>query len=175
MQGRSISSIIENLFKTAISRWTRELDKLAAPLVNFVRKALVQQLPTVANLVQWGKSQDPLGLLCKNASQTNKHVLSNCVAALDRYTELHDAILGILANWISNNTKPDREIFVDLSIGTHGPLSNLFHSLRPDVAILSANSVDTLEQTVCHQTNLANSKQYKSLKYAGIRSDIKDA
>ena len=175
VQGRSISSIIENLSKTAISRWTRELDKLAAPLFNFVRKALVQQLPTAANLVRWGKSQDPLCLLCKNASQTNKHVLSNCFAALDRYTKRHDAVLRILANWILNNTKPDREIFVDLSIGTHGSLSNLFHSLRPDVAILSANSVDTLELTVCHETNLANSKQYKSLKYADIRSDIKES
>ena len=175
LQGRSISSITENLSKTAISRWTRELDKLAAPLFNFVRKALVQQLPTATNLVRWGKSQDPLCLLCKNASQTNKHVLSNCVAALDRYTKRHDAILRILADWISNNTKPDREIFVDLSIGTHGPLSNLFQSLRPDVAIIGTNRVDTLELTVCHETNLASSKQYKSLKYADIRSDIKNA
>ena len=122
-----------------------------------------------------GKSQDPLCLLCRNASQTNKHVLSNCVAALDRYTKRHDAVLRILANWILNNTKPDREIPVDLSIGTHGSLSNLFHSLRPDVAILSANSVDTLELTFSHETNLANSKQYKSLKYADIRSDIKES
>ena len=34
--------------------------------------------------------------------------------------------------------------------------------------------MNTLELTVCHEINLANSKQYKSLKYADIRSDIKN-
>ena len=40
IQGRIISSISEHLKRSEISRWTKELDKLAAPLFNFVRKAI---------------------------------------------------------------------------------------------------------------------------------------
>ena len=174
IQGRiSISSISENLTKSAISRWTRELDKLATPIFNFVRKAIVQQLPTAANLVRWGKSVDPLCPLCQNSSQSNKHVLSCCRSpvALDRYKKRHDAILKILADWITNHIKPDREIYVDLQFDQYKPLSKLFQSLRPDIAILSSKGISTLELTVCHETNLANSKQYESFKYTHIQSD----
>ena len=173
IQGRIISSISENLTKSAISRWTRELDKLATPIFNFVRKAIVQQLPTAANLVRWGKSVDPLCPLCQNSSQSNKHVLSCCGSpvALDRYKKRHDAILKILADWITIHIKPDREIYVDLQFDQYKPLSKLFQSLRPDIAILSSKGIDTLELTVCHETNLAKSKQYKSTKYTHIQSD----
>ena len=173
IQGRIISSISEHLKRSEISRWTKELDKLAAPLFNFVRKAIVQQLPTAANLVRWGKSIDPLCPLCKNSSQTNKHVLSNCglSTALDRYKKRHDAILRILGEWITNHTKPDCEIFVDLHVEQFKPLSNIFQTLRPDIAILNARGIVTLELTICHETNLAKSKDYKSSKYADIQSD----
>ena len=103
------------------------MDKLATPIFNFVRKAIVQQLPTAANLVRWGKSVDPLCPLCQNSSQSNKHVLSCCGSsvALDRYKKRHDAILKILADWITNHIKPDREIYVDLQFDQYKPLSTL--------------------------------------------------
>ena len=100
IQGDTISSISEHLKRSEISRWTKELDKLAAPLFNFVRKAIVQQLPSAANLVRWGKWLDSLCPLYKNFSQTNKHVLSNCGSstALDRYKNVMMRFWGFLRN-----------------------------------------------------------------------------
>ena len=175
VQGRIIASINEHLCGSEISRWTKVLDKLATPLYNFARKAIIQQLPTAANLVRWGRSQDPLCSLCRNFSQTNKHVLSNCASALDRYKKRHDGILKILADWITHHIKPDCEICVDLELGQFKQLSNVFRSLRPDIAIISSTRIDTLELTVCHETNLGTSKQFKSSKYANIRIDTKTA
>jgi hypothetical protein len=85
IQGRIISSISENLTKSAISRWTRELDKLATPIFNFVRKAIVQQLPTAANLVRWGKSVVPE---FQPVQQTRSLVLwiSSCSRSLQKKT-----------------------------------------------------------------------------------------
>ena len=60
---------------------------------------------------------------------------------------------------------------MDLQLDQYKPLSKLFQSLRPDIAILSLKGIDTLELTVCHETNLAKSKQYKSSKYTHIQSD----
>ena len=156
-----------------ISRWTKVLDELVTPLYNFARKAIIQQLPTAANLVRWGRSQDPLCSLCQNFSQTNKHVLSNCGSALDRYKKRHDEILKILADWITHHIKPDREIYVDLELGQFQQLSNVFRSLRPDIAIISSTRIDTLELELCamkrtwsHQnsSNLRNMQTSESIQ-----------
>ena len=53
------------------------------------------------------------------------------------------------------------------------PLSNLFVSLRPDIAILGPdNTIYTLELTVCHETNFSKSKLYKETKYKNLRSNL---
>ena len=137
------------------------------PLFKFVRKALQQQLPTAANLHRWGKTTDPSCPLCQQC-QTNKHVLSNCgsMIALERYKTRHDSILKILADWICQNLKTDRAVFIDLDDDKYKPLSDLFQSLRPDIAILGPSGIDTLELTVCHETNLSKSKLYKQTRYA---------
>ena len=47
------------------------------------------------------------------------------------------------------------------------PISEVFHTLRPDLVLVDQNSrtVNTLELTVYHETNLQKSKQYKIDKY----------
>ena len=174
-QGKVIAAINEHLNRSAITRWTKEINKLAGMLFNFARKALIQQLPTAANLFRWGKATDPLCPLCKTFSQTNEHVISNCSSpvALERCKRRHDDVLTILVDAIIHGSKPSLKIFADLNDPRYNQLSSLFNSLRPDIAILGQNSIDKLELTICHEMNLEKSKQYKATKYVNLQADIK--
>ena len=45
--------------------------------------------------------------------------------------------------------------------------------LRPDIAITSATSVIVLELTVCHETNVTKSRDYKLNKYLNLNKALK--
>jgi hypothetical protein len=174
IQGKIIKSINESFNKATLIKWAGQLDNLAAPIYNFVRKAIQQQLPTASNLSRWGISADPRCPLCRNI-QSNKHVLSCCSSniALERYKTRHDKVLKILVDWIISNSKPNRTVFVDLEGVEYKPLSNVFVSLRPDIAILGPdNTIYTLELTICHETNFSKSKLHKETKYENLRSNL---
>ena len=175
IQGQTIVALSEAVSKACLSKWSKALNILTTPLYNFTRKALQQQLPTASNLARWKKILDPSCPLCQKR-QTNKHVLSNCgsLSALERYKQRHDKVLTILAEWMRRNIKPNHTIHVDLeAFEGYRPLSELFTSKRPDIAILSANRIDTLELTVCHETNMLKSKPYKQSKYENLKQDLK--
>ena len=159
-----------------MKRWENARDKHAGPIFNFTRKAIIQQLPTATNLVRWGKSTDPLCPLCKTCPQTNKHVISNCGSpvSLDRYKKRHDEVLTILVEEIKLRYKSyiNHKIFADLHGPGYNKVSTLFSSLRPDIAILTSSTIETLELTVCHETNLAKSKQFKKMKYADLQENV---
>ena len=72
---------------------------------------------------------------------------------LDRYKDRHDTVLTIVANWISNSIKPNCTMHADLPDNRFKPVSDLFQTLRPDVAILTSSTIETLELTICHETN----------------------
>ena len=97
LQGISVTAIQEIVSKSKINAWSKSIQLLPAVLFCFVRKGLIQQLPTMSNLCGWGKVTSPACPLCGQI-QTNKHVLSNCSASatLERYKARHDAILYIL-------------------------------------------------------------------------------
>src|SRR3989442_8011951 len=67
---------------------------------------------------------------------------------------------------ISDITKS--KLFADIVSSQIDSTSELFVSSRPDIAIVDANQVSTLELTVCHELNIHNSKQYKLSKYKDI-------
>ena len=48
------------------------------------------------------------------------------------------------------------------------PVADLFNNYRPDIAIADSNSTCTLELTVCHETNVVSSRDYKRDKYKNI-------
>ena len=48
------------------------------------------------------------------------------------------------------------------------PVADLFKNYRPDIAIADSNSICTLELTVCHETNIVSSRDYKRNKYKNI-------
>ena len=59
-------------------------------------------------------------------------------------------------------------MYADLSDQNVLPVCDLFQSFCPDIAIVSCNSVEILELTVCHETNLISSSNYKKHKYQDI-------
>ena len=48
------------------------------------------------------------------------------------------------------------------------PVCDLFTNYRPDIAIANKNSINILELTICHETNLIASRDYKKNKYLNI-------
>src|SRR5579872_5570302 len=107
--------------------------------------------------------QNPCHLCNKNAPQTNKHVLSNRSApvALQRYTKRHDDILNILVNWFKTVLPQSSKIYADIINCNCLPICDLFQNFRPDVAIYNSDALNILELTVCHETNMLKSKEYK--------------
>ena len=62
-------------------------------------------------------------------------------------------------------------IFADLPNAGFKPLSNIFSHLRPDIAVVTAKDILLCELTVCHESNLSNSKLYKTTKYKNVQDD----
>ncbi|GFO23787.1 polyprotein [Plakobranchus ocellatus] len=78
-----------------------------APLrISFLIRSVYDLLPSNANLVRWGKKDDPTGPLCQGR-QTTEHVLSSCKVALSqgRYTSRHNRVLQELASIRFQRTK----------------------------------------------------------------------
>ena len=74
-----------------------------APLrISFILRSVYDLLPSKANLVKWGKADEPTCPLCQG-KQTTEHVLSSCKTALSqgRYTWRHNQVLKELADVVS--------------------------------------------------------------------------
>ena len=96
--GASTKTVSENICQKNILIWNKVLDSMPQALFRFTRKAMLQVLPIDSNLTKWTHTIDSTCSLCGATNQTNKHVLSNCSAALDRYKIRHNNILVLLAS-----------------------------------------------------------------------------
>jgi uncharacterized Rmd1/YagE family protein len=174
VQGRAVSAIVETLSSSSITRWSSFINTLTSPLTCFVIKALLQQLPTFVNLQRWHRVSTNLCPLCQKP-QTNKHVLNNCSdpTSLERYKTRHDAVLQILSNWLQSVKNPATQLFVDLGGNNITQSTSLiFKNFRPDVAIiLPAGSIVVWELTICHETNILQSREFKRNKYSQLSLD----
>ena len=173
VQGRLFTSIKEAFDESTINAWSNMVNSLPDVLFSFVRKAFQQQLPTASNLFRWKKSDSDKCQLC-GLIQTNKHTLNNCSSpsVLQRYKNRHNHVLKILARWILDSAEDNLEVFVDLDDPSYKPLSTLFISLRPDIAVRHHNMISTLELTICHKTNAIASKQFKLSKYNNLNQNL---
>lgn len=171
VQGLITKSVLEVIPEKQISAWSQSLNDLSGYIYNFIRKAIQSQLPTFSNLHRWGRTPSALCPLC-DQPQTNKHVLSNCGAnsALNRYTIRHNLILQLLIDWLSSKLPAGNEIYHDLPVAGSKHISDLFIGLRPDIVIKNNAKVSILELTVCHETNLISSRNYKLNKYKNIKN-----
>ena len=177
IQGMAVKMIVDNISKGNILNWTNMLNQMPESIFCFARKALQQQLPTAANLARWKRIVNPSCILChSDKPQTNKHVLSNCESpvALKRYTNRHDQILEAMVNWLKISKNDSQSIVADLKCEGSVPVSDIFEDCyRPDICIIDSKSVYVLELTVCHETNLIKSKQYKMNKYENLKNSLR--
>ncbi|GFO24226.1 reverse transcriptase [Plakobranchus ocellatus] len=77
-----------------------------APLrISFLIRSVYDLLPSNANLVRWGKKDDPTCPLCQ-VRQTTEHVMSSCKVALSQrqYTWRHNRVLQELAQLKGKST-----------------------------------------------------------------------
>ena len=170
-QGLISKTVSDVIFPKQIENWKSSIEKLPSFAYNFVRKAMTNQLPTLKNLKLWGCSTTDLCPMC-GVSQSNKHVLSNCGASesLARYLDRHNKILRLIVSWIKPKLDSASTLYCDLDIVGTRHISDLFTGLRPDLAIVNSSRIDVCELTVCHETNLIASRNYKINKYANISS-----
>ena len=169
VQGLSVRGISISP-KSRMECWSKLVDNLPEYLFRFVRKAFQQQLPTTSNLARWRKRTDPNCSICKKAiPQTNKHLLSSCSALLGKYTDRHNAILELIVRWLAIHKSTNQSLLVDLPLSRFDSIDRVFHpSVRPDIVIREDTRVLILELTVCHESNLEKSKDYKMNKYRDI-------
>ena len=169
-QGQLAQCVTESVSRTGVDQWSRLIESLPEFLFRFVRKAFQQQLPTASNLKRWNRIGDPSCTLCqKSIPQTNKHVLSNCPASLNRYSDRHNKILLIIAEWIRAHKRADQRLLVDLPSNQFDSIDIAFQScVRPDIVLCEKSKILVLELTVCHETNLQKSKLFKLGKYENI-------
>ena len=62
----------------------------------------------------------------------------------------------------------DVEIYTDLHYANTKHISDLFNSLKPDMALKNGSKVGVLELTVCHESNLVAFRNRKLSKYSNI-------
>ena len=77
-------------------------------------------------------------------------------------------MLTLLIGWLKSVLAGTQIIYADLVEANILPVADLFNNYRPDIAIADSNSICTLELTVCHETNVVSSRDYKRDKYKNI-------
>jgi len=168
-QGLMSKVVNESVLPKNIQLWKQVMDSLPEHVYNFARKAMMSQLPTLHNLKLWNCSSTNLCPSC-GTDQTNKHVLSNCSSPemLARYTDRHNNILELIAKWIAPQLKNNQSLYCDLSVPGAHQICDLFNGPRPDLAIVSPFKVVIGQLTVCHETNMMRSREYKMQKYSNL-------
>jgi len=73
-----------------------------------------------------------------------------------------------MAKWIVPQLKGNQTLYCDLSVPGTRPVCDLFKGFRPDLAIVSPKKIVVGELTVCHETNLQQSRDYKLQKYSSL-------
>jgi len=168
-QGIMAKTVSELVPSKNILIWKQIIDYLPEHIHNFARNAMMNQLPTLNNLMLWNCSPTNLCPKCGKI-QTNKHVLSNCSSpdALAQYTDRHNLILELIAKWIVPQLKSSQILYCDLGVPGARQSCDLFNGFRPDLAVVSSTKIIVGELTVCHETNLQLSKDYKLQKYSKL-------
>ena len=140
IQQITLSDLLITLSVNSINNWSRMINSLPGSLFNFTQKAIQSQLPTLTNLVKWGRAFSNLCPLF-GAVQSNKNVLLNCSHpdALLRLTSRHNKILDLLAAWFSSKLNNKSALFIDLPGSKYKQVTDISSSVRPDLVIVKKN------------------------------------
>ena len=158
--------LTNNIPINRLSSWHKGSLKLLNNIYSFCRKCLILALPTKANLRTWNIIESSTYDLCKQKSETQHHIVSNCqTAAVEkRYLWRHNSVLYAIANYMPTIDQNNSKVYVDDIEGFPSP-GQLFTSSRPDLAIVLGDIYYVFELTVCFETNLIKPNEYKTKKY----------
>ena len=164
-----VKIIIDNCKPGCISSW----NKVANPLSNnFLRRAMILLLSTNKNLKTWNLIPREFCPLCSGDVHTHHHIFNNCSAAANqhRYTWWHNSVLNCIIHHLSPVLTDSTGLFVEIP-GFDG----LFTCAQsPDLVLTTSLKTLIIELTVCFETNLIKSRDYKVNRYTYLEDNIKD-
>ena len=128
--------------------WQKMCEKIPQNIFIFVRKVLIFNLATNANLLRWKCLTSDKCNLCKT-KQTQLHILNNCPVAVTsgRYTWRQNSVLNTLCYYLNELTTTGYNLYVDME-GYKNP-SELFNHFRPDAALVNDTEIIAVELTCC--------------------------
>ena len=136
IQGKSFNSIREAFDEKTINSWSSMINDLLRKGCSYSSGRHFSNSCRRPRICSDGRRRIPICVNYVDPSRpTNTRWTIALSAALTRYKSRHDHVLSILAQWITSVVKDGSAVFVDLDEPTYKPLSELFVSLRPDIAI----------------------------------------
>ena len=168
----SIMSVVKSLCTgKVINQWNRMSELMSANTYKFARKALILSLPVNNNLKRWNKIKSDSCHLCKN-KQTQLHVLNNCSVSVNegRYTWRHDSVLWTMLYYINQLQNKGYKVFADVQ--GYPSTSELFSNHRPDIALKKNDEIVSIELTICFETNIIKSREYKVNRYKNLEREV---
>ena len=165
--------LTNNIPINRLSFWHKVSLKLPNNIYNFSRKYLILALPTKANLRTWNIIENSTCDLCKQKSETQNYIVFNCqtVAVEKSYKWHHNSVLYTSANYMSTISQFNSKVYVNDIEGFPSP-GYFFASSRPDLIIVLGDVYYVFELTVCFETNLIKSNEYKTKKYDDLCREV---
>src|SRR6267154_2409414 len=75
-----------------------------------------------------------------------------------------------MIKWILTHIEGTKSLYCDLRVTGARQVCDLFNGPRPDLAMVFPSRIVVGELTVCHETNLRHSRDYKLNKYSNLEA-----
>ena len=162
-QGFIVTLILNHSLKASNSLWSTAQSKLPRNIFNFTVRYLSNTLATRKNLTLWNLSKTSDCSFCLRP-ESLLHVVAGCKTYLNegRFTWRHDSLLSVLAS--SLQCLNHCTCYVDLPQYL-SPSLITGDDRRPDMLILTSNTLYVVELSVGFETNLNNNASRKFEKY----------
>ena len=168
-----IKFLLEACTSSCIKSWNKLVNYLPNNYFSFLRRALILALPTNKNLKTWNLIPVESCTLCKGSVHTQHHILSNCNAAANqhRYLWRHNSVLNTIVYYLISIIDSSMKLHVDIP-GYRTPEDLFTSGNRPDLVLETETCIFALELTICFETNLVKSREYKINKYRNLEKEL---
>lgn len=170
-----VKFVTDNCQPSCIMAWNKIAKSLPRNLFSFLRRALILALPTNKNLKTWNLIPKEFCPLCKGDIHTQHHILNNCPVAANqqRYLWRHNSVLNCIIYYLSSRLTTNMRLYVDIP-GNESTDALFTGGQRPDLVLDTTRKLFVVELTVCFETNLLKSRNYKKDRYMYLKENIID-
>ena len=156
-----------------ITAWNNLANNLPKNIYSFLRRAMILALPTNKNLKTWNLIPTEYCPLCNGSVNTQHHILNNCTAAANqhRYLWRHNSVLNTIVYYLMSILDSSMRLYVDIP-GYLSPEDLFVSGSRPDLVLVTSDCIFALELTVCFETNLVKSREYKVNRYKDLGNEL---